>query len=437
MRMDTHRDGNSIDIAVVGAGIVGLCTALDLQRSGRQVTILDPLPPGHGTSYGNAGLLSAGTNVPVALPGMWRKVPGWLMDRTGPLAVDLGYLPKAAPWLARWLLASRRKTMYGASDALRALHKDTMARYRELLGPAHFADLIRTEGGVNIFYNEEPSAGERIIRELIARHGIVTEDMGPADLREMFPEIGPGAKRGLLLPHNGWTVSPQRLTAVLAGLFMEAGGEILSRKVLRVIPRGPGVELFTNLHGVLANTAILAGGAWTQTLLAPLGVRLPLETERGYHLMLEGANVKPRLPLLLRDGGMAITPMEDGLRLAGTVEIAGLDKPPNEERALQLLERARVVFPTLDAGVKRTWLGFRPSLPDSVAAIGPVLGFPQIFVAAGHGHVGMVGAGETARLVRDLVLGRTPTIDPAPYSMARFQRHAGGGSLQAGEPIRA
>ncbi|TSJ64075.1 FAD-binding oxidoreductase [Starkeya sp. 3C] len=410
------------DIVVVGAGIIGLSAALLLQRAGRSVTVVDPLPPGTATSYGNAGLLSAGTNNPVALPGFWRNVPGWLTNPEGPLALRYRYLPTAAPWLARWILASRTSTVHAASDALRALHRDTMDGYREMLGPALFAELIRTEGSVNVFYDGRPSRNEGFIRHLIDRHGIVVENLDHAALKEMFPGIGPIAQRGLYFPHNGWTVNPGRLTQVISRLFIEAGGRVLAQKVLSVRPTESGFELFGNLGDWRARTVILAAGAWTGRLLHPLGVRLPLETERGYHLMLEGANISPKLPLLLRDGGMAITPMEEGLRLAGTVEIAGLDAPPDEKRARQLMDRARLVFPGLQAISYRKWLGFRPSLPDSVAAIGPVPRVPGLYVATGHGHTGMVGASTTARLIRDLVTGTPPVIDPAPYSLARFNR---------------
>lgn len=412
------------DIVVVGAGIVGLCAALYLQRAGRAVTIVDPLPPGHSTSFGNAGFISAGTIMPIALPGIWRNVPKWLLDPKSPLSVSYRYLPTAAPWLLKWIAASKLDTVHAASNALKALHGDTMARFRELLGPEHFPDLIRTEGSVNVFYGDAPSKSEGFIRDLLTRQGVVTTPMGAAELKEMYPEISPVIKRALYFPNNGYTVSPARLTATLARLFEEAGGTLLSRRILRVTPVEGGIELFTNIGDFRAKAVVLAAGAWTGRLLEPLGVKLPMETERGYHLMLKGANITPRLPLLLRDGGMAITPMEDGLRLAGTVEIAGLDAPPNEERALQLLDRARVVFPTLRADGYQKWLGFRPSLPDSVAAIGPAPGIPGLFVAAGHGHTGMVGSSETGRLVRDLVLGAPPAIDPAPYSLARFNRAA-------------
>ncbi|WP_428032129.1 NAD(P)/FAD-dependent oxidoreductase [Ancylobacter sp.] len=408
------------DIVIVGAGIIGVSIALLLQRAGRTVTVVDPLPPGSATSFGNAGLLSAGTNAPVALPGIWRKVPGWLTDPEGPLAVRWSYLPTAAPWLMKWILASRKATVYAASDALRALHRDTLDGYRDLLGPALFADLIRTQGGVNVFYNAVPGRNELFIRHLIARHGITVEELDHAALQEMFPGIGPIAQRGMLLPDNGWTVNPGRLTQAIGRLFVEAGGTLRQESVMSVRPVEGGFELFGTLGDWRARTVILATAAWTGRLLGPLGVKLPMETERGYHLMLEGANITPKIPLLLRDGGMAITPMEDGLRLAGTVEIAGLDAPPDEKRARQLLDRARLVFPALEAASTRKWLGFRPSLPDSVAAIGPVPGLPNLYVAAGHGHTGMVGASTTARLVRDMVTGAPPCIDPAPYSLTRF-----------------
>lgn len=414
--------GPEADIVIVGAGIIGLSAGLRLQRAGRSVTVIDALPPGTATSAGNAGLLSAGTNMPVALPGFWRNVPGWLTNPKGPLALRYSYLPIAAPWLARWILASRTSTVYAASDALRALHRDTMDGYRDMLGPELFADLIRTEGSVNVFYNDTPGRNEPFIRHLIERHSIAVDDLDRKALVDLFPGIGPIAQRGLYFPHNGWTVNPGRLTQAVGRLFVEAGGTIAHERIFSVRPAEGGFELFGNLGDRRARTVILAAGAWTGRLLSPLGVKLPLETERGYHLMLEDANIAPKLPLLLRDGGMAITPMEGGLRLAGTVEIAGLDAPPDEKRARQLLDRARLVFPGLEATRWRKWLGFRPSLPDSVAAIGPAPGIPGLYVAAGHGHTGMVGASTTARLIRDLVIGAPPAIDPKPYSLSRFNR---------------
>ena len=412
-------------LVVVGAGIVGLCSALSLQRAGAAVTILDPLPPGMGASFGNAGFLSADQNVPLALPGMWRQVPGWLLDPLGPLVVRPSYLPTAVPWLARWLLASRMKSVLAASDALRALHRDSHQRYMELLGPAHFADLIRNEGSVHVFEKDEPGTSERVQNELMARHGITPRRLSAEDLRDIYPDISARARRGLLFERNGFTINPSRLTATLAELFRAAGGTIACERVMKLIPRPlAGFLVMTNGANRLADAVVVAAGAHSKRLLDPLKVTFPLDTERGYHLMLGAPSVTPRMPLILKDRGIAVTPMEHGLRLAGTVEIAGLEAAPDERRASALLESTRALFPTLQSTDTRIWMGFRPSLPDSVPAIGAVPGIDGLFVAAGHGHTGMVGASETGMLVRALVLRQKPAIDPAPYALERFGARA-------------
>ncbi|QCJ01094.1 NAD(P)/FAD-dependent oxidoreductase [Agrobacterium larrymoorei] len=408
------------DVIVIGAGIVGLCCALSLQRAGRNVTIVDPMSAGKQSSYGNAGLLSACTNSPIALPGMWRKVPGWMLDRNGPLAVSPKYLPVALPWLVKWLAASRMSVVRRSSDALYHLHHNTMSRYRELLGNSLFEDLIRTEGSVSVFEGETETSTERVIRYLADRHSLGGQDVSAEQLKEIFPAIGPRAKRGIYFPRNGWTVNPGRLTATLLRLFHEAGGKSAAEKVLKLIPGEGYVDLFTNSQNRRACKVVIATGSWAKELLAPLGVKLPLETERGYHVMLEGPSLSNKLPILLRDSGMAITPMEHGLRLAGGVEIAGLVSAPNETRCNALYAKARAIFPTLQADACKQWMGFRPSLPDSVAAIGAALKHKDIFVAVGHGHTGMVGASETSSLIRDLVLNRPTAIDPKPYSLGRF-----------------
>lgn len=406
---------------VIGAGVVGLSTALYLQRSGVQVVVLDPLGPAGGASFGNAGMLSPDTSTPIAMPGMLRKIPGWLRDPLGPLAVRPSYFPRALPWLLQWVKAGRIDRVLAISDAMRALHVQTMDCWRELLGDANYRDLIRPAGQVSVWEGDDSSPTEAIEQQIRDRHGITVQKLNADDLRQMFPGIARDIKRGIFVPGNGYTVSPQRIVHTLADTFRAAGGTIIAERAMKLIPReGGGYLVMTNIANRVADTVVIAAGAWSAQLLKPLGVRVPLETERGYHAMLFSPSMRPAIPISSKSRAFFMTPMEDGVRVAGTVEIGGLDAPPDEQRAKVLVDHARRLFPGLQVGDVRYWMGFRPSTPDSLPILGPVAGRPGLYLAFGHGHYGMSGGPPSGRLLARLITGQTPGIDPVPYGAQRF-----------------
>ena len=407
-------------LIVLGAGVAGLSSALYLQRSGQQVMVIDPLPPAGGTSYGNAGLISSDTAVPVALPGMLGKVPRWLADREGPLIVRPSYFPTALPWLLRWIAASRMERVLQISDAMRALHKDSLICWRELLGAEHYADLIRPVGQVRLWEGE--GAESRIEMMVAERHGIRVERLDADALRQIYPDISPNVTHGLLVPGNAYTVNPQRLVRTLGTLLVEAGGEIIAERAMKIIPQGSaaGYRVITNISNRCAPKIVVATGAWTRELLDPLGIRVPLETERGYHAMMPAPNLTLPIPISVKNRGFGLTSMEGGLRAAGTVEIGGLRAPLDERRAMVLVTHAKRIFPKLETGEPSYWMGHRPSTPDSLPVLGEALGQPGLFFSFGHGHFGMTGSPPSARLVSQLVNGVPPSIDPAPYACNRF-----------------
>jgi glycine/D-amino acid oxidase-like deaminating enzyme len=409
-------------IVVIGAGVVGLSTALYLQRSGRQVVIVDPLPSPGGASFGNAGMISADTAVPIAMPGMLAKVPSWLMDPLGPLAVRPSYFAKAVPWLMRWIAAGRMSRVLEISDAMRRLHRDAFLCWKELLGPQHFADLIRPVGQVHVWEGEtetEHAALERTLRE---RQGIACERLTREDLRQMFPGLSSAVRRGVLVPGNGYTVNPQRLVATLHALFINAGGRALGEHVMKIIPKpgATGYFVMTNIGFHEATQIVVAAGAWSARLLKPLRVRLPLETERGYHVMLPTPGLSLTTTISNKSRSFGVTPMEDGVRVAGTVEIAGLDAPPDERRAAALLANVREMFPDIKTQGHRFWMGFRPSTPDSLPILGELEKWPGLFLAFGHGHFGMTGGPPSGKLLALLINRKAANIEPAAYSPKRF-----------------
>ena len=413
---------DTIDVAVIGAGVIGLACAVALQQAGRRVTVFDDRGVAGGASFGTAGLINGDAHLPAAMPGMIRHVPRWLRDPYGPVRVRPAYALKAAPWLLRWVWASRPAQVRRAVPALHALYRDTFAGYRTLLGKEDHARLLHRSGGVVLPREPKPGPEERLAEEMRAMIGLEAEVLDAARLRELFPGIGPVATRGLLFPNNGYTLAPDRLVAALYDRFCENGGMLRRERVMKLIPQGGGGMLLTNAANTLATTVVVAAGAWSRRLLDPLGLKVPLETERGSHLQLGVPSMPIAIPIIYKARGVAITPMAEGLRLAGTVEIAGLDAEPDERRALGLRRHLDELFPGIEAETKRVWMGHRSSLPDSVALIDRMPRFPWLYAALGHGHDGMIGAPGTARLIAELVTGAQPHIDPVPYGVRRFLR---------------
>lgn len=406
---------------VIGGGIAGVSAALMLRRAGLNVTLIDPLPSPGGSSFGNAGIISRDTVVPIAVPGMLRKVPGWLLDPVGPLTIKTSYLPQVTPWLLRWLKNSRMETVLTISDALRALHRPVFEVYREMLGPSGYDDLLRPFGHVQLWDGEAESRAAAIERQIRARHGVEAHPLSAAELRGMFPDLANLAMRGIMIPGNGHTVSPRRLVSHLAALAQSEGVRFLPEKALKLIPAGSGTwTVMTNAANHKASRVLVAAGAWSMTLLKSLGVRIPLETERGYHVMYGRPSVQLSHTVLHKDWGISFSPFEEGMCASGTVEIAGLHAPPDERRAQVIARRAKQLFPNLHSDEPSIWIGFRPSMPDSLPVIGAVPRQAGLFLLFGHGHNGMTGGPTGARLVTELMLGKEPFIDPAPYDARRF-----------------
>jgi D-amino-acid dehydrogenase len=324
--------------------------------------------------------------------------------------------------LLRWIEAGRLQRVMAISDAMRALHRESLNCWQELLGPTLYRELIRPIGQVHVWEGEAETQNADVERRVRERHGIRTEMLAADDLRQMFPGISRDVTRGLLTPGNGFTVSPQRSVRTLGELLCQEGGAVINERAMKLIPHeGGGWMVMTNTANRSADHVVVAAGAWSQQLLDPLGIAVPLETERGYHAMLFDAETMPRLPISNKTRAFGVTPMEDGLRVAGTVEIAGLDAPPNEQRAKILVEHARRMFPAISGARVRYWMGFRPSTPDSLPILGPAPGRPGLHFVFGHGHFGMTGGPPSGRIVARLIAGQAPGLDPTPYAVQRFR----------------
>ena len=408
-------------VAVIGAGVVGLACATQLQLRGHAVTVIDPGAPGEHCSFGNAGCLSRASCVPLCLPGTWKKVPGWLLDQNGPLSIPAHYWLTIAPWLWRFYRASAIHRVKRTADALHALLTVTIDKWRPLAAHAGVPELIRQEGYAFAYESEAAFLGDALGRRLREERGVKIEVLSGAAVREFDPALSPAITHLVLLPEQGHVPSPLRLSRALAERLRQGGARFVTAAASGFDLRGGRVSaVLTNAGAVEADAVVLAAGAHSAPLSAQLGCRVPLETERGYHVVLEGASVMPRIPVMSGEGKWFATPMEEGLRVAGTVELAGLKAPPDMRRADALLAAGKRLLPGLAHGKVSKWMGHRPSLPDALPAIGRAPRVPNAFLAFGHGHVGLTGAPATAEIVADLVAGQQPALDIAPYAPDRF-----------------
>ncbi|CAG9168209.1 FAD-binding oxidoreductase [Cupriavidus respiraculi] len=414
-------------VTVIGGGIVGLSCALQLQRDGHRVTVMERAGPGEGCSFGNAGCISTASVVPMAMPGMLGKVPSWLVDPMGPLTVRWSYLPRALPWLVRWIRAGTREQARTTSHALHALHSGTYPGYRSMLDADQYDDLIRTPGHLYVWRSAALGDGDLLAQSMRDALGIESQWLGAGEIQDLEPSLTKDVRTGLLLPENGFTCNPERLAKTLAANFVAAGGTLLRRTVLgfEMGEHGPRT-VYTDCGSYPVATLVICAGAFSTRLAGSLtDVRIPLETERGYHAMLTRPTVAPGRPIMDCENKFIATPMEHGLRIAGTVEIGGLDAAPDFRRAAVLAEHGRRLFPGLSYESDSSWMGHRPSTPDGLPVIDRSDRHRNVYLAFGHGHLGITEAPGTGRLIADLVRGRQPFIDPAPFGLRRFGAVAG------------
>ena len=411
----------SRDVIVLGAGIVGLCSALSLQRDGHRVTVIDRLPAGEGTSYGNAGLIQVDAVLPIAMPGILRKVPRMLTDPEGPLVIRWRYLVRLAPWLIRFVAAARPGQVESISLALAALLEHAHASYRPLLAACGGEDLFVPTGELFVYRQRAAYEAAKPDHEHRRRLGIAMEEVGPAEMRQLEPALSPDIEFGVFSPGCLRVANPLTLSQRLAETVVRGGGSILQETVTDIERGADGpsaVVTDKGRHDV--DRLVVAMGAFSKRWAARLGARVPLDTERGYHLMLPRPGVELRTPLLEGGHRFGITPMTHGVRLAGTAELASLDAPPNYRRSRMLGRMAQKIVPDLRLDDAEEWMGFRPSMPDSLPVIGPVPGSDRVFLAFGHGHLGLTLGAITGQLVADLVADRDSGIDRTPYRADRF-----------------
>jgi D-amino-acid dehydrogenase len=407
-------------VSVVGAGIVGMCCARFLQRDGHQVTVVDPREPGTGTSFGNAGIIATCQVWPIALPGILSRVPLMLLDPDGPVVLRWRYLPRIAPWLIRLVRAARPQRVEEIAAALALLLAGALPAYEQLLGEPQMAALIRRPGWLKLYASSRAFAETTAERALLGRHGVRFEILNADEIRQLEPALAPLFGHGLFFPDCGLVLDPKRLVDTLAGAFVAEGGLLLRERVTGFAIEGGSKTVVTERMRHATDTIVLAAGAWSRPLATRLGARVPLDTERGYHLMFDTPAASLGRPTQWGEYYFNLVPMEHGLRLTSGVEFAGLALPPDYRRIDRLTRLARIMLPSLPLESRSRWLGFRPSLPDSLPVLGRSVAHDDVYFAFGHQHLGLTLGAVSGRIIADLVAGRDPGLDLAPYRAERW-----------------
>lgn len=416
--------GRNENVTVVGAGIVGSCVALCLLRLGYDVTIVDRAEPGLGASFGNAGCIASYECTPIATPGIAWKVPRMLLDPAGPLAIRWSYLPRLSNWLLRFLLSSRRARFNEISASLAALLPYVRPAYDMLLG-ADASRLIHDRGALILLPRGSSLEEAARTLDMHRSHGVEGSLLSPAEVRAAEPNLEETYAGALLFPGNMHVGNPHAFVQHIFGTFLREGGTFVRAEVSAIRRADQSYALATSGGPRKAGKVVLSAGAWSRSLLSQLGEDLPLDTERGYHVTFDGAQELISRPVCVLPTGFYMTPMDGALRVAGTVELGGLDLPPNSARFEMLTNQARKVLKPLKDPDSR-WMGFRPSMPDSLPVIGESARSRNLYYAFGHGHLGLSFAAVTGYLLAATVAGEPTPIGMSPYAPQRFQRRSQG-----------
>lgn len=408
-------------IVVVGAGIIGTAIAYELQKRGRRVVLLDRDTPGKGASFGNMASIAVTEFMPASRPAVWRQIPGWMLDPEGPVRVRPGYLPRLVPWFLRFLAASRPSKLRELEAQGAALCERALADTQALLAETGLSVELTEEGCLSLYTDAAEFKADRDHIGILERFGFAHRILTGAEARELEPELSDRIGMAVLFPDNRSLRDPYRLVLKLAERFAALGGRIERGEVVG-FTRGETIREVVLKDGrrLAAEEVVIAAGAYSARLAKGLGEPIPLETERGYHTQIMAPGIALRHSIIWPDRAFMVTPTAGGIRVGGTVEMAGLDAAPDYRRSKITVKRAQEALPNLRCQDFTEWMGHRPAFPDTVPVMSASARTRGLYYATGHGHLGVTYAATTARLMGELITGRRPALDLSPYRIDRF-----------------
>ncbi|MBT8078299.1 MAG: FAD-binding oxidoreductase [Gammaproteobacteria bacterium] len=406
---------------VVGAGIVGTAIAFRLAQAGEDVMLLDRQDPGREASWGNAGHIATEQVFPLASPASVLRAPGYLLKSDGPLSIRPGYALQIAPWLSRFMLASRPEAFRRGTAALAALQSRALESFTKLCTDCAIAGQLHRRGHLILVERQSSVSAARENLASMAEHGISGEWLEPSAVAERAPELTRDVAGALLLHDTAHVGDPYRVCKGIYDAFVDAGGAFAREEVMQVDAGTPGTcRVRTAKRVIHGSNVVIAAGAWSKNLVEQLGYCVPLDTERGYNVTAEGWHGQFDVAIASHERNTIMTPLDRGLRITGFVEFGGLDLPPAQARLDTLKRHLQELIPGADMPDMSGWMGFRPSMPDHLPVLGASPQNENVLFAFGHQHLGLTLSGITADIIADLVLHNETSVDLAPYRVDRF-----------------
>jgi len=407
-------------VGIVGAGIQGICIALFLIKKGFKVTLIDRDDPGkHSASYGNAGHFSPYASVPINRPDILVDIPSMLLSSTGPLSLKWNYVPKMIPWFFKFIKKCSKKNMMHTAKYMHQILNLAISSYDELFQEIDISGLVESKGIIYFWTNKDLKSRELEIN-IRNQLGIKQQLLTPHDIHDLEPHIKKIYHGGVLYVNAKHTRNPKKILLKLFDLFLKKGGHFERQNVQSIsftFDSKPIIK--TDLNSYTFDKAVIACGAFSKKLTELMNEKIPLDTERGYHVHFKGYDHLLSRPVIFLNRGFGITPMEQGLRVVGTVEFGGLNNPLSKKRILNLVNNAKYLFPELTEHHDE-WLGFRPSLPDFLPVMGPSKNYKNLFYSFGHHHLGWTLGAISGKIVAGMIAKEKTNLNLEPYSSLRF-----------------
>jgi D-amino-acid dehydrogenase len=413
---------NRHPVIVAGAGIIGASIALELSARGEKVILVDRQEPGRGASFGNMASIAVNGFDAISRPSTWKKIPGWLMNPNAPVTADPIYAMKMVPWFLKFLAAGRPSRIRQIEDAGASLSTRALGDLTAMLDRIGARDMLSQATCLSLYGSENAFEDDCGNRELMERYGLKYEVLTGAAIREREPLLNPAIDKVTLLPDNPFISDPFRLVGRVVEAMQRHGGELITGDIARVERDNRGVTALILKDGrrLEADRLVLAAGVQTRAFAEALGEPIPLETERGYHTQIMSPGTDLTYSLIWPERAFMVTPTAGGIRVGGSVEMAGLTKAPNWKRARLLVEHAKFALPSLKVENYTEWMGHRPAMPDTIPVMSPSAKTGGLYYATGHGHFGLTYSATVAMLMADMIMGRTPAIDVRPFRVDRF-----------------
>ena len=409
----------NLKIGIIGAGIQGVCNALFLQKNGYKVTLFDRDEPGNlSASYGNAGHFSPYASVPLNRPDVLTDVPSMLLSSTGPLALRWNYVPKMIPWFLKFILNCSKKKMMHTAKNMHQILNLALPAFDELFDEVDISGLVEKKGVIYVWNDQNLTSREleiNIRKEL----GVEQQILTPKEIHDLEPNIKPFYHGGVFYSYARHTRNPKKVLLKLFDLFLAKGGKFLKINIQDLKFDGENPIVKSETQQFIFDKIVIACGAFSKKLTDKLNEKIPLDTERGYHVQFKGCDHLISRPVVFANRGFGMTPMEQGLRVAGTVEFGGLKNPLSKSRIKNLIEGAKYMLDGLPEH-QDEWLGFRPSLPDFLPVIGPSKNYKNVFYSFGHHHLGWTLGAVSGKIISKMIAKENTNLNLEPYSSRRF-----------------